>query len=98
MAFVEDHTAFMPDFGVQATATTRHGEVVTLQVIFDNGYQLAGAGPMGLASSQPSATARSADVADLITGSAIEIGGVSYTVAEQQPDGTGMTVLLLEKA
>lgn len=82
----------------QATATTRHGEVVSFAVIFDNGYAAGSVGLAGMASSQPSAMARSADVADLAVGGSIDVNGVAYLVAEIQPDGTGMVTLLLEKA
>lgn len=98
MAFVEDHTAFMPDFGVQATATTRYGEVVQFSVIFDNASSQAGIGLLGMAGTQPQALARSADVADLSVGGSITINEVDYTISEQQPDGSGMTTLTLERA
>lgn len=78
----------------QASATTRFGEVVQFPVIFDNAY----VGALGdrLESAQPQAQARSADVADLAHGSACSISGVDYLVAGLQPDGTGMTTLILE--
>ena len=97
MAFAEDLTAFMDlgGFAVQATAATRHGEVVSFAVIFDNGY----AGALGgLAdATQPTALARSADVADLVQGCAVCVAGVDWVVTDLQPDGTGMTTMLLRK-
>jgi hypothetical protein len=100
MAFVEDTTAFFDvalGFAVQATVTTRHGEVVSFAVIFDNGYSAQlGAGLME--ASQPQAVARSVDVVDLAHRCAITIAGADYRVVEIQPDGTGMTTLLLERA
>ena len=100
MAFEQDLSVFTDTgvFGVPAQAVTRHGEVVTLQVIFDNGYAAGAVGFSGMASTQPSAMARSADVADLAVGGSIDVNGVAYLVAEIQPDGTGMVTLLLEKA
>lgn len=101
MAFTEDLTAFMDlgGFAVQASATTRFGEVVQFQVIFDGSY---GAQFGGLAdATQPSAQARSVDVADLVQGCAVSIsegpGRGDWTVADLQPDGTGMTTVLLRK-
>jgi len=80
----------------QATATTRHGEVVQFQVIFDNGYAAQFG---GLADgSQPSALARSVDVADLVQGNPLDIGADTWSVTDMQPDGTGMTTLTLRKA
>lgn len=98
MAFVEDTAAFFDvgmGFAVQATATTRHGEVVSFAVIFDNGY----AGALGgLAdATQPTALARSADVADLVQGCAVSIGSDDWVATDLQPDGTGMSTIVLRK-
>lgn len=98
MAFEEDLSLFFStdEFGVVATATTRFGEVVQFQVIFDNAYT---AGLVDrFESAQPQALARSADVADLAHGCAFSVGGADYLVAGLQPDGTGMTTVLLELA
>lgn len=97
MAFEEDLSLFLSadEFGVAATATTRFGEVVQFQVIFDNGY---GAQFGGLAdATQPTAQARSVDVADLVQGCAVSIGADDWVVTDLQPDGTGMTTVLLRK-
>lgn len=97
MPFEEDLSLFLSsdEFGSVATATTRHGEVVQFQVIFDNGYAAQFG---GLADATgPSALARSADVADLVQGSVVDIGAETWAVADMQPDGTGMTTLLLRK-
>lgn len=97
MAFAEDLSLFLSadEFGVVATATTRYGEVVQFQVIFDNGY---GAQFGGLAdATQPTAQARSVDVADLVQGCAVSIGADDWVVTDLQPDGTGMTTVLLRK-
>lgn len=97
MPFEEDLSLFLSsdEFGSVATATTRHGEVVQIQVIFDNGYaaQLGGLAD----ATGPSALASSADVADLVQGSHVDIGAETWAVADMQPDGTGMTTLLLRK-
>lgn len=79
----------------QATATTRFGEVVRFPVIFDNGYaaQLGGLAD----GSTPTALAQSAHVADLQQGCAVDIGADTWAVADLQPDGTGMTSLILRK-
>lgn len=82
----------------RATATTRYGEVVQFAVIFDNGYAAGSVGLAGMASTQPSAMARSADVADMAVGGSIDVNGATYIVSEIQHDGTGMVTLLLEKA
>ena len=98
MAFAEDLSTFLDvgGFAVTAQAATRFGEVVPLQVIFDNGYA---AGLGGLAdATQPTALARSADVADLAQGCAFCVAGANWTVTDLQPDGTGMTTITLRAA
>jgi hypothetical protein len=103
MAFEEDLTLFLQEseFAVAATATTRFGELVQFQVLFDNGYQ---AYLNGYAEgTQPSCMARSVDVADLVHESPIDIatdavGGFdTWKVVEIEPDGTGMSTLRLRK-
>jgi hypothetical protein len=51
--FAEDLALFFPDYGVTANIG---GE--TVAVIFSNGYALANAGPLGMASSQPMITTK----------------------------------------
>lgn len=64
--------------------------------IFDNGHREA-LGALGV--QDPSFTAPSAEVARAVQGSALRIDGVGrYTVRDVQPDGTGVTTLLLTKA
>lgn len=48
--------------------------------------------------SQPVLRCASADVATVVEGTAITIGGVSYTACAVEPDGTGITLIRLEKA
>jgi hypothetical protein len=96
--FVEDLGVFTnpAEFGEVATATTKFGEVITLPVIFDNGYEPALGG--FAEASGPSALVQSALVQDLVHGSQIEISARTWRVVEIRPDGTGMTTLVLERA
>ena len=91
MAMVENISAFLQpsDFAVIATVAG-----LPVPVIFDAAY----ADPFGVAGTEPRATCASADVSTLVQGSPITIGGKAYTVRDKQPDGTGVTVLLLEAA
>ena len=89
MAFVENPAAFFADFDVPCTLGA-----ATFAVIFDAAY----VDPLGIAGTEPRATCISADVSTATLGTAITIGGKAYTVRDKQPDGTGMTVLLLEAA
>lgn len=66
--------------------------------IFDNNYALGAAGPFGIASSGPQLTCATAQIPADPVGLAVTVGGRGYLVAEHQPDGTGMSTLILELA
>lgn len=87
MAFL-DTSAFFADFGVTATvggASVRGDFNAAHEVAFG----LVG-GP------RPVFLAATTDVSSATRGTAVVISGTSYTVAEVQPDGTGMTLLILD--
>jgi hypothetical protein len=72
------------------------GSVV--DAIFDNGYALGNVGLMGMASSQPAITLKTSDVPANPVGSAVTVGSVAYVVGAHEPDGTGLSRLVLETA
>lgn len=93
MAFTEDFTVFFADFGV--TATPDVGADVT--VIFDRAHIEALGG--GISGTQPVALAVSADVSSWSSnGTKLTIAGTAYTLRDIQPDGTGLSLLILEAA
>lgn len=69
-----------------------------LNVIFDNSFALGNVGVLGMASSQPSITLQTSDVPATPVGSAVTVGVTAYLVAAHEPDGTGMSRLVLELA
>lgn len=79
-----------------ATATLNGVEVVGM---FDNSYHAGDIG-IGMASTQPAFTTLTANVVVVgeAVGQLLTINGVSYYVAAHEPDGTGMSLLLLEVA
>lgn len=91
--FAEDISVFFSQAGF-AHACTLGG--VAVSAIFDNGYSLGGAGGLGMASTQPSITLPTASVPASPVGVAVVVGGNSYLVAAHEPDGTGVSRLLLE--
>lgn len=95
MAFVEDFTAFF-NTGDFATSATLAG--VAVKGIFDKAYQFGDVGGSGMASTAPVLTLATANVPASPVGAAVVVSGVSYTVAAHEPDGTGVSLLLLEKA
>lgn len=95
MAFAEDFSAFFraDEF---ASAATLGG--VAVRGIFDKAYELADAGGNGFASTLPVFTLPTSSVPASVTGLPLVIAGVIYTVVLSEPDGTGVTQLMLEKA
>lgn len=92
MAFAEDLDVFLDtdEFAVPAVLPG----AVTVNVIFDNQY----ASPFDISASRPSCLGKSSDLDSLLFGAEIAVDGVDYVVRSVEPDGTGMTRLLLEKA
>jgi hypothetical protein len=66
--------------------------------MFEDAYALGQAGPFGIATTQPRLTLATTAVPANPVGQACVVGSGTYTVAEHQPDGTGISVLLLEVA
>lgn len=94
MAFTEDLSLFFADFGVDATLS---GQPV--RGIFDRQYALQSLGDAGISGAEPAFTLTSASVPAAIFGATLVIPGQgSFTVREAQPDGTGLTVLMLQSA
>lgn len=91
MAFVEDLTVFFPDFGVPATP----GSGADITVIFDRAHIETMGGD--ISGTKPLALAVSADVATFVCNTTtLTIAGNTYTLRDMHPDGTGMTLLVLE--
>jgi hypothetical protein len=90
--FVEDLAPFFVEFGSDATLNS-----VAVRAIFDNGYSLGSASGIGFASTQPRLTLPTASVPANPVGMVVVVASVNYLVAEHEPDGTGLSVLLLER-
>ena len=94
--FAEDTTAFFDTTtGFAQTATVGGASVA---VIFDNANALGAVGPFGMAGTQPSVTLPTAQVPVDPIGTTVVVGGGTYLVAAHEPDGTGISRLLLEAA
>lgn len=86
--------------------TSGFGESVTLdgqarEAIFDADYQLAPFGAAavgGMATTQPMLTLPTSSVPASPVGKVAIVGGTTYTIVEHQPDGTGVSRLMLERA
>lgn len=69
-----------------------------IPVIFDNEYSVTlGVGEPGMGVPSPQALCKTADVANASRGDTFVVGGTTYYVQEVQPDGTGITTLILSR-
>ena len=94
--FVECLPAFLADFGGDCQI---NGQAV--RGVFDRHYVSAMplSAAAGLSASSPALTLPTADLPVEPVGAIVSgLEGGSWRVAEHQPDGTGMSVLLLERA
>ena len=84
-----------------SNALVRVGQGEALPAIFDADYVLAEVGATGMAATAPAVTLPTARVPRPFSGVTVEVnylGNVTrWRVAEHQPDGTGLSVLLLER-
>ena len=90
--FAEDLTAFFSEAEFSVPCALPGGAVV--QVIFDQPHAEASF----MEASNPSALGRTADLDALGHGAEVSVGGVAWRVVGVQPDGTGLTRLILERA
>jgi hypothetical protein len=90
--FAEDLSVFF-DLAGHGTAATVGGQAVV--GIWENGYADA-FDALGLR--DPRLTLPTAAAPAATAGTAVVVAGTTYRVASVQPDGTGVTTLLLERA
>ncbi len=81
------------EFAVQATVDGQ-----SMSVIFDSAYALGDAGPYGMSSVAPVVTLPTSNVPINPVGKSVVINLKSYLVTVHQPDGTGISTLMLEAA
>ena len=86
-----DRTAMLADYG----STVTKADASTFVAIFDNDFLAVDLDESEVESSEPTLLARTADVSGLAHGDTLTISAVSYTVRGIQPDGTGMTQIML---
>lgn len=87
-----------PFFKASALGTAVTVDSVAREAIFDAEYQLGGLAGPGIASAQPMLTLPTAHVPASPVGKTVVVAGTTYTIVEHQPDGTGVSRLMLERA
>ena len=97
MPFTEDLAAFFDVAGGFASSALYDG-TTTITGIFDDAHELAALGMAMQAAAGPQFLCRAADVAADPVGKSLVVNGITYSIAEHQPDGTGMTTLILKRS
>lgn len=99
MAFLEDFTPFFntDDFAVSAVFTPRGGgNSSNIKGIFDKEFLSVGEqGEIDVASTDPVFMCKTSDVTNARAGTLV-IGSTTYNIVIDKPDGTGVTMLVLE--
>ena len=85
------------DFGQSVTYTPNGGGGSSINAIFDQAFFQVDGSTGALESSQPMVTVLSSDVTGIDHGDTFTIAGTTYNVVGIQPDGQGMTEVLLEE-
>ena len=85
---------------IATSAVFAHGAVVaTINGIFDNEFTAVRIiGGVEIEAGQPQYTSPSADVATAVHNDTLVIGDVTYYIKGIEPDGTGLTTLILSKS
>ena len=87
------------DFATASSYTPSGGSASTVNGIFDNEFfEVDPLSGVGVVSAQPRFICTTADLpSGAAAGDAITVDGTAYTVRVIQPEGTGVTTLVLEK-
>lgn len=87
------------EFATAATYTPSGGAAVTINGIFDNEtVPVETGGFVPVHEEQPRFTCRTSDVSSIADGDALTVAAVGYTVRAWVHDGTGVTVIQLERS
>jgi hypothetical protein len=87
-----DLAGMFVDFGIDATYGAS-----TIQVIFDNEFLAASAFDIEVESREPKCYVKESDVSGIDQGDTLVINSTTYYVIKVEPDGTGLTRLILSK-
>jgi hypothetical protein len=91
--FDEDFSVYLSTNEFASDATLNG---VAVRGIFDNAYVATEPG-MGMSSTQPLFALPTADVPANPVGKSLIVNGATYAIASHEPDGTGMSTLILER-
>lgn len=90
--WIDDLDTFFEEFGKTATVGG-----VDITVIFDAAFAGVEAFGVTVETDSPLMVAKSTDVASVARGASVVIESVTYKVTGIQPDGTGITAVILSR-
>jgi hypothetical protein len=91
--------AFQSALGEAITYTPAGGDAETLSGVFTQDYYApVEGGEVRVESASPAVSLPSSDVPSAAQGDAVNVDGTDYKVVTVQPDGMGMTALILREA
>ena len=83
--------------GTSVTYTPAGGSPSSINVIFNNEFNLVDVGEVGVESTIPVITCKTTDVASIEQGDDFTINSTNYKAVIVRPDGTGVTEVQLEE-
>lgn len=93
-----ERTILLADFGQNVTYTVQGGQAATIRAIFDNDFsEISAGGDVSFAMQQPRLMCRTSDVVNCTEGDTFVVSGTTYLSRIVQDDGTGMTMIVLER-
>src|SRR5574340_1238381 len=90
-----DRAAFLADFGETVTYTAYGAAPASITAIFDDASKLADLDMGGVRGTEPQLLCSDADIPNISKRDTFTVRSVLYKVKDIQPDGTGMTVVIL---
>ena len=94
--FTEDLSPFFDTTTGFAQTATVAGQSVA--VLFGDAYAAGNVGMLGMAGNQPAITLKTADVPASPLGATVVVNATTYLVAAHEPNGSGVSRLILESA
>jgi hypothetical protein len=93
-----DRAVFLSDWGVDGILKRGSRPRKTIKGVFDNGYtEVDVGGTVGFATVSPRFLCRTIDLDGAADADSVTIDCVKYVIRVMEPDGTGITEIMLEK-
>lgn len=87
----------LEDFATEAIYTNPSGTRSTINVIFDNAFEMSQIYSNEYENTQPIAHCKTSDVSDATTACTLKIGTTTYYITRKQYDVQGVTDLILSR-